>query len=75
MYIGFVYTTPNSITGKSPVVKKYPYSEISIAINRLAALISGIKMPEPEEGKGLKKQKNEKRRLAGAKLPFSQSKK
>ncbi|WP_370571847.1 cell division ATPase MinD [Methanomethylovorans sp.] len=66
---------PNSIAGKSPVVTKYPYSEISIAMNRLAALLCGIKMPEPEEGKGQKKQKNEKKRIAGAKLSFSQSKK
>lgn len=66
---------PNSITGKSPVVTKYPYSEISIAMNRLAALLCGIKMPEPEEGKGQKKQKTDKKRIAGAKLPFSQSKK
>lgn len=64
----------NSIVGKSPVVTKYPYSEISIAVNRFAALICGIKMPD-EEMKGQKKQKAEKSRLAGAKLPFSQSKK
>lgn len=66
---------PNSIAGKSPVVTKYPYSEISIAMNRLAALLCGIKMPEPEEGKAQKKQKNEKKRVVAAKLPFSQSKK
>ncbi|MCC7575393.1 MAG: cell division ATPase MinD [Methanomethylovorans sp.] len=66
---------PNSIVGKSPVVTKYPYCEVAIAMNRLAALFSGIKMPEPEEGKGQKKQKNEKKRIPGAKLPFSQSKK
>ena len=64
----------NSIVGKSPVVTKYPYSEISIAVNRFAALICGIKMPD-EEMKGQKKQKAEKSRLAGAKLPFSPSKK
>jgi septum site-determining protein MinD len=68
-------SVPNSITGKSPVVTKYPYSEISIAMNRLGAALCGIKIPELEEGKGQKKQKAEKARLSGAKLPFSQSKK
>lgn len=66
---------PDCIAGKSPVVTKYPYCEVAIAMNKLAALFSGIKMPEPEEGKGQKKQKNEKKRITGAKLPFSQSKK
>jgi septum site-determining protein MinD len=65
---------PNSIAGKSPVVVKYPYSEISIAMNRLAASLSGIKMPESGEEKGRIKQKSEKKNRAGVKLPFVQPK-
>ncbi|MGB3908140.1 MAG: cell division ATPase MinD [Methanomethylovorans sp.] len=63
---------PNSIIAKSPAVANYPYSEISIAMNRCAALLCGIKIPEPKEGKA---QKNEKKRVLNTKIPFSQSKK